>query len=171
MKPIFVTTTPRPSAAGFTHYLHSAGLPRVLPIGVLVGILLFLCPSLPAQSKPPDPPSEILGTWEGESKCTISDSPCRDEHVVYEITPERDKSASTPLKMDGYKVVNGERQFMGTLRCDYDSAKKNLSCTFRGKIFDDWQYTLSGLILQGTLTTDAGKTLYRKITVKKNSKN
>lgn len=56
---------------------------------------------------------------------------------------------------------------MGTLHCDYDSAKKNLSCSFRGKNFDDWQYTLSGLTLQGTLTIDAGKILYRKITVKK----
>ncbi len=32
-------------------------------------------------------------------------------------------------------------------------------------------HTLSGITLQGTLTTDAGKTLYRKITVKKNAKN
>ncbi|HEY6268731.1 MAG TPA: hypothetical protein VIX11_10565 [Candidatus Acidoferrum sp.] len=116
-------------------------------------------------------PSETLGTWEGESKCTIPDSPCHDEHVIYEISTEKDKSAAAPLKLDGYKIVNGERQFMGTLHRDYDSAKKNLSCTFRGKSFDDWQYTLSGLTLQGTLTTDAGKTLYRKITVKKNSKN
>jgi hypothetical protein len=133
--------------------------------------MLALCPLAAAQSKSPDSACEILGTWEGESKCTIRDSPCHDEHVIYEIAPEKDKSASNPLKLDGYKVVNGERQFMGTLRCDYYPAKKNLSCTFRGKNFDDWQYTLSGLTLQGTLTTDAGKTLYRKIIVKRISKN
>jgi len=134
---------------------------------------LFLCLNLqaPGQSKPPDSFSEILGTWEGDSKCMVPDSPCRDEHVIYEITLDKDKSAASPLKMNGYKVVNGERQFMGTLHCNYDSAKKNLSCTFRGKTFDDWQYTLSGSTLQGTLTTDAGKTLFRKINVKKNSKN
>jgi len=51
--------------------------------------------------------------------------------------------------MDGYKVVNGERQFMGTLRCEYDMAKKNLICTSRGKNFDDWQYTLAVGTLQG----------------------
>jgi hypothetical protein len=73
--------------------------------------------------------------------------------------------------MDGYKVVNGERQFMGTLRCEYESAKKLLSCTSRGKNFDDWRYTLSANTLQGTLTIDAGKTLYRKITVKKKTVN
>jgi hypothetical protein len=145
---------------------------RVLPLCLgTVGILLSLGPQASAQSKPPDPSSEILGTWEGGSKCTIPDSPCHDEHVIYEISPEKDKPASAPLKMDGYKVVNGERIFMGTLHCDYDSARKNLSCTSRGKNFDDWQYTLSGFTLQGTLTTDAGKTLYRRITVKKNSKN
>jgi len=72
-----------------------------------------------------------------------------------------------PLKLDGYKVVNGERIFMGTLQCDYDSAKKTLACTFRGRSFDDWQFTLSGTTLQGTLTVDAGKTLFRKITVSK----
>ena len=144
---------------------------RLLPLCLGFAGILLSCPPVPAQSKSPDSSSEILGTWEGESKCTIPDSPCRDEHVIYEITPDKDKSASTSLKMDGYKVVNGERQFMGTLRCDYNSAKKILSCTFRGKNFDDWQYTLTGLTLQGTLTTDAGKTLYRKITVKKISKN
>lgn len=101
--------------------------------------------------------SEILGTWEGESKCTVPNSPCHDEHVIFEIT--LDKNSTGALKSDGYKVVNGERQFMGTLRCDYDAAKKALSCTSRGKEFDDWEYTLSGDTLKGTL--------YRRVTVKK----
>lgn len=108
--------------------------------------------------------SEILGTWEGESKCTVPDSPCHDEHVIYEIAA--DKDASGGLKMDGYKVVNGERVFMGTLRCEYQAAKKVLSCTSRGKDSDDWEYTLSGDTLRGTLTIN-GKTLFRKITTKK----
>jgi len=123
------------------------------------------CVSLSAQSKPANSSAEILGTWEGESKCTVPSSPCRDEHVVYEIAEE--KTATATLKMDGYKIVNGERQFMGTLRCNYNASSKNLSCTFRGKEYDDWEYTLSGDTLQGTLTTDSGKTLYRKITIKK----
>ena len=108
--------------------------------------------------------SEVLGTWEGESKCTVPDSPCHDEHVIYEIAA--DKGASGGLKMDGYKVVNGERVFMGTLRCEYQAAKKALSCTSRGKDSDDWEYTLSGDTLEGTLTIN-GKTLFRKITTRK----
>ncbi len=136
-------------------------------VGIVAAVSLFLCASASPQSKPSAPASEILGTWEGESKCTIPDSPCRDEHVVYEIAADKSKAASAPLKLDGYKVVNGERIFMGTLQCDYDSPKKTLACTFRGRSFDDWQFTLSGTTLQGTLTVDAGKTLYRKITVSK----
>jgi len=126
---------------------------------------VLVCGSAAAQSKPATIAAEILGTWEGESKCTVPSSPCRDEHVVYEIAEEKTDTAT--LKMDGYKIVNGERQFMGTLRCNYNTSTKNLSCTSRGKGFDDWQYTFSGDTLQGTLTVDSGKTLYRKITVKK----
>jgi hypothetical protein len=144
---------------------------RLCSAGILAGFLLFLCVSAPAQSKPPDSQSEIIGTWEGESKCTVLNSPCHDEHVIYEIAQEKDKAAANSLKMDGYKVVNGERQFMGTLRCEYESAKKLLSCTSRGKNFDDWRFSLSADTLQGTLTIDAGKTLYRKITVKKKTVN
>jgi hypothetical protein len=139
--------------------------------GILAGFLLFPFVSAPAQSKPPDPQSEILGTWEGESKCTVPNSPCHDEHVIYEIAQEKDAAAGNSLKMDGYKVVNGERQFMGTLHCEYESAKKLLSCTSRGKNVDDWRFTLSADTLQGTLMVDAGKTLYRRITVKKKTLN
>ena len=43
---------------------------------------------------------------------------------------------------------------MGTLRCDYNPSKKNLNGTFRNKDYDDWEYTLSGDTLEGTLTMD-----------------
>jgi hypothetical protein len=140
---------------------------RSCSAGILAGVFLFSCAPAPAQFKPPDPAAEILGTWEGESKCTIPDSPCHDEHVIYEIAPDKDKAALAPLKMDGYKIVNGERQFMGTLGCDCNPSKKNLSCTVGNKDYDDWEYTLSGDTLQGTLTIDGGKTRYRRISVKR----
>lgn len=138
---------------------------RSCSAGFLAGIFLFSCASAPAQSKPVDGVAEILGTWEGESKCTVPTSSCHDEHVVYEIALE--KTATSSLKMDGYKIVNGERQFMGTLRCNYNPSQKNLTCTFRGKDYDDWVYTLSSDTLQGTLTIDSGKILYRRISVKR----
>jgi hypothetical protein len=137
---------------------------RSCSAGILAGVFLFSWALTPAQFKPVDGVAEILGNWEGESKCTVPSSPCRDEHVVYEIAQE--KTATSSLKLDGYKIVKGERQFMGTLRCDYNPSKKNLSCTFR-KDYDDWEYTLSGDTLRGTLTIDGGKTLYRRINVKR----
>ena len=117
-----------------------------------------------AQSSSSRNHSDILGAWEGESKCTVPDSPCHDEHVIYEIAA--DKTVPSGLKMDGYKVVNGERVFMGTLRCEYEAPKKTLRCTSRRKDSGDWEYTLSGDTLEGTLTIN-GKTRYRKIVAKK----
>lgn len=134
---------------------------------ILVATILPFVAFAVAQSNPSRNISEILGTWEGESKCTVPDSPCHNEHVIYELAA--DKNPSSHLKLDAYKVVNGERQFMGTLRCEYDAAKKVLSCTIRGKDFDVWEYTLSGDTLKGTLMLDSGKTLYRRISVKKAS--
>src|SRR5215469_18935083 len=138
---------------------RTSALPRIFA-GALFLPLTFAAGRLGS----PRDNSEILGTWEGESKCTLPDSPCHDEHVIYEIAA--DKGAPGGLKMDGYKVVNGERVFMGTLRCEYQAAKKVLSCTSRGKDSDDWEYTLSGDTLEGTLTIN-GKTVFRKITAKK----
>ena len=94
----------------------------------------------------------------------LSDSPCRDEHVIYEIAAE--ESAAGGFKMDGYKVVSGRRVSMGTLHCEYEAAKKALSCTKCGKDSDDWEYRFSGDLLQGTLTIN-GKALYRKVTARK----
>ena len=69
--------------------------------GFLAGIFLFSGASVPAQSKPVDGTAEILGTWEGESKCTVPSSPCRDEHVACEVAVE--KTATSSLKLDAYK--------------------------------------------------------------------
>src|SRR6266480_1619199 len=90
-----------------------------------------------AQSSSSRNHSDILGAWEGESKCTVPDSPCHDERV-----------------------------FMGTLRCEYEAPKKTLRCTSRRKDSGDWEYTLSGDTLEGSLTIN-GKTRYRKIVAKK----
>ena len=69
---------------------------RSCSAGILAAIFVFSCASAPAQSKPVDGAAEILGTWEGESKCTIPDSPCHDEYVIYEIAPDKDKAALAP---------------------------------------------------------------------------
>jgi hypothetical protein len=131
---------------------------------IFAGALFLPVAFAAAQSGSSRENGEVLGAWEGESKCTLPDSPCHDEHVLYKISA--DKNVSSGLKMDGYKVVNGERVFMGTLHCEFAARKKTLSCTSRGKEADDWEYTLSGDTLEGTLTIN-GKTRYRKIVTKK----
>ena len=59
--------------------------------------------------------------------------------------------------MDVYKVVNRERVFMGTLRCEYE--EKTLRCTSRGNDSDDWEYTLSGDTLERPQTINGKNSL------------
>ncbi|HWR13211.1 MAG TPA: hypothetical protein VN577_00170 [Terriglobales bacterium] len=118
-------------------------------------LLLFWSLSLVAANKP----SPVTGTWEGESLCTVPDSPCHNEHVIYEIAP--DPNAGGKLKIDAYKIVNGEKQFMGALGCTFDDAKNVLSCNYRAD--DDWTFVLNGDRLTGELHIRQERLLYRKI--------
>lgn len=106
----------------------------------------------------------VLGTWEGESKCTVADSPCHDEHVIYTIKPDQNSGG---LTMQADKVVNGERQNMGTLPCRYDAAGKRLTCVTEGRKISDWVFTISGDTMTGTLTLRNEHQLYRRIRVNK----
>lgn len=104
----------------------------------------------------------VLGTWEGESKCTVPDSPCHDEHVIYEITQEK-----TPgrMKMDAYKVVRGEKDFMGTLFCTWQAPR--LSCSYPGPRENHWEFVVNGAELTGTLVVGKEKTLFRRVAVRR----
>ncbi len=105
--------------------------------------------------------SSPLGTWEGESLCTVPDSPCHDEHVVYEI--KADPKTQGGVTVDAFKIVNGEKLFMGTLNCTWKEAESVLSCHYRE--YDDWKFTLSGNEMRGTLHINKERQLYRKISV------
>jgi hypothetical protein len=133
-------------------------------IALLSGILV--CPAnVPQAAKDA---KEVLGTWEGESICTIPDSPCKNEHVIYEIA-EDEKSAGG-LKTDAYKVVGGEKQFMGTLACGYDASAKTMKCTFTGNgRKNEWEFHVRGTSMDGTLVLDEDRKLYRKVCVKRKS--
>jgi hypothetical protein len=106
--------------------------------------------------------NEVLGDWEGESLCTIKDSPCRDEHVIYHVKPQ----AADPqkLEMSANKVVNGEEQYMGSLTCDFKAADHALHCQYKST--DDWNFKISGDTMTGTLIIPENK-LYRRISVKR----
>jgi hypothetical protein len=125
---------------------------------IFAGVLLLA----PAHGCLAQDVSPIVGTWEGESLCTIRDSPCHDEHVIYKF-----KTASGKLSVDAFKLVSGEQQFMGTLDCDYRDPEKLLTCSAHTAKHDLWEFHLNSDDLTGTLVVDPGKTLYRKIHVKR----
>jgi hypothetical protein len=95
----------------------------------------------------------VVGTWEGESICTVRPSPCHDEHVVYEIVDNK------KLTLSADKVVNGQRENMGAFDCTFDG--KDLRCPMKNGL---WDFAVLGSELNGTLKLPDG-TLYRKIHV------
>lgn len=129
-------------------------------------ILLALLACLPSWGRPAADKS-VIGSWEGESKCIVADSPCHDEHVLYQIA--EDKKDRYQLKADGYKIVDGSPDFMGTLTCHYESKTAVLSCTFSSRQKDDWEFHVVGDSMTGRLLVD-GKTLYRRVTLRRSPK-
>jgi len=115
---------------------------------LLICLLLISYAALAAA----DDPRPVIGTWEGESICTVRPSPCHDEHVIYDITADKEKLS---ISMD--KVVNGERENMGALPCTYKSS--TLRCTFRDTV---WTFAIKDKQMQGELHLGDG-TLYRRI--------
>jgi len=105
----------------------------------------------------------VLGSWEGDSKCTVADSPCHDGHVLYQIA--EDKKDPFQLNIDAYKIIEGTPDFMGTLGCHYESKTGALSCTSSNKDNDDWEFHVMGDAMAGRLLIDHGKTLYRRVTL------
>ena len=104
--------------------------------------------------------SSIAGTWEGSSLCTVRNSPCHDEHVIYHI--KQDTSDPTKFAIDADKIVNGQEDFMGTLQCTFAAGKGELYCDTAG----DWRFTIQQNSMTGTLTLKNG-TLYRNVSLKR----
>jgi hypothetical protein len=113
----------------------------------------------------PKPSGSLLGTWEGESKCTAADSACPDEHVIYRIATVRHVPGK--LALHGYRVMKGQLIFMGTLECLHDSDQATLRCTGNTPKKDAWEFKVSGRTMTGTLTFGEEKTPYRRVHVKK----
>ena len=127
-----------------------------------VAVLLTACMASLASSSPDA--DAVIGTWEGDSKCAVPDSPCRDEHVIYTIKPAQNGGG---FAMQADKVVNGERQNMGTLPCRYDPPGKRLTCVTEGAKPGDWVFVISGDTMTGTLTVGTEHQLYRRVHVQR----
>jgi len=109
-----------------------------------------------------DATGDVLGTWEGESVCVV-ENPCHTEHVIYEIARAKDNAVT--IRAD--KVVNGKREFMGTLDCTYDAGQQRLSCPMEGRRPADWLFNVEGNTMTGTLTIREGHQLFRNVNVKR----
>ncbi len=105
--------------------------------------------------------SPVIGTWKGESLCTVKPSACHDEEVVYEISAPADKKGALVMKAD--KIVNGERQWMGDLDCKYAASTHVLNCEIPKGV---WSFDVGGDAMTGTLKLSDG-TLFRKVSVKR----
>src|SRR5512146_1809078 len=125
-----------------------------MTLALALALLLF-SPQAPANQP------TIAGTWEGSSLCTVPNSPCHDEHVVYHIKAT-DPNNPTKFAIDANKVVNGTEDSMGTLECKFTAEKNELHCGTSG----DWRFTVTGKEMDGTLRLKDG-TLYRRIRLKK----
>jgi hypothetical protein len=145
-----------------------------LRIRSLLFAAIFL---LPVGASAQKPTGSIEGAWEGESVCTVRDSPCHDEHVVYEIsrdspTENNPNRLGSPRewKIDAYKIVDGKKDFMGTLPCSYEAHKQTLSCITKTRTEGYWEFIFDGDTFNGTLQVGQDKTLFRKVSAKRVSK-
>jgi hypothetical protein len=124
---------------------------------------LLVSYSLAAQVKPEWKP--VIGTWEGDSVCTVPDSPCHDEHALYRVKPDKDDPDK--LALEAFKIVDKRPQFMGTISCKFAAEEQVLTCTGNTPKRDVWSFNVGEGTMDGTLTIGKEKQLYRKITLKK----
>jgi hypothetical protein len=129
--------------------------------------LLWLCAATAVFSAAQIKPEwkDVIGTWEGDSTCTVPNSPCHDEQALYRIKPDKDDPDK--LTLEGFKVVDKRPQFMGNLACKYAPEAKALTCFGNTAKRDVWNFQVGDGTMDGTLTVGKEKTLYRKITLKK----
>ncbi len=105
----------------------------------------------------------IRGTWEGTSLCQVKPSPCHDEHVIYRIKP----TAARRYRIDAYKLVAGQEQFMGPVEVSFDPAARQLSgAVGRDRTMGQMRLTLRGTHMTGRMTLKDGS-LFRLIDVTK----
>jgi hypothetical protein len=110
------------------------------------------------------PADLVAGTWEGTSLCQVKPSPCHDEHVIYRVKP----SAPRRYRIDAYKLVAGQEEFMGAIDVTFDPAAGQLDGAVgkSGRPMGQLRLMLHGARLIGRMTQPDG-TLYRLIDVTK----
>lgn len=110
-------------------------------------------------------PDPISGTWEGTSLCQVNASPCHDEHVIYRFK----KTAPEHYKLDAYKVVAGQEQYMGPIDFMLDASSHLLSGSNRDRagVVHPWLFTIKGAHISGKALTAPDGQVFRLIEVTK----
>jgi hypothetical protein len=104
------------------------------------------------------PPDPVAGRWEGTSLCQVKPSPCHDEHVIYRIAATQPRH----YRIDGYKLVAGKEDFMGTINVTLSGAELDGPVISGGKSHGGLHMILKGTHLSGRMTQTDG-TLFRLI--------
>jgi hypothetical protein len=99
--------------------------------------------------------SGTVGVWRGTSICTVRQSACRDETVVYRFSPINADSVS----VDAAKIVNGQEQDMGALTCNLRASGTQITCRIPQGV---WRFTIRGDSLVGELR-DPRNTKFRDV--------
>jgi hypothetical protein len=86
-----------------------------------------------------------VGTWRGTSTCLVRPSACNDEIVVYRIAPTKSPDS---LTVDALKIVRGEEEEMGLLRCRLVALSGQITCAIPHGV---WHFTVRNDSLTGEL--------------------
>jgi hypothetical protein len=113
-----------------------------------------------------DDVSQLIGDWTGESICVGNHPACHDEKVVYHISRSKDEPGKVIIAAD--KIVDGKPDPMYVLDFKYDAEKRTLVGEFSNSRYQGvWEYTVKGKTMEGTLTLLPGKTVVRRVKIKK----
>ena len=142
---------------------------RMTPRGRRLGALVFLFGFLVAAAAfAAAPRAAVLGTWNGTSTCVKSAEfpSCHDEVVVYEFKESTKNGNATTL--DAFKIVNGEKQFMGPLEFTWDAKQEAWVSEYTTpRVHILWTFFVRGDEIAGTLVDLPSKHLIRNVAVKK----
>lgn len=140
--------------------------PRRIRRSGVFALLLGFCGAAAAFAATPR--AAILGTWKGTSTCVKSPefSSCHDEVVVYEFKESRAGGEATTL--DAFKIVDGEKQFMGGLEFTWDARQEAWVSEYtNARVHILWTFFVRGDEITGTLVDLPSKHLIRNVAVKK----
>jgi hypothetical protein len=129
-------------------------------------LFLGFCGAVAAFAAAPRP--AILGTWNGTSTCVKSTElpSCHDEVVVYEFKESPRGGDATTL--DAFKIVNGEKQFMGDMGFTWDARQEAwISEYTTSRVHILWTFFVRGDEITGTLVDLPSKHLIRNVAVKR----